>query len=141
MPSERQTVIFSFVLITIMIFAGVNVVESVSPPNEGDIQLVKLHINNTSHSITENNIYVSEGDKIIPKVNGKESTEWVKIESLSNKPDITIINNTVYTKSHIECNPSSTPIDQKTSTNYEIERYKIEYAGNQKWLNFYCTKS
>lgn len=140
MPSEKQTAIFTFIIITIMIFAGVNVVESVSPPNESDIQLVKLDINNSSHSITENNIYVNEGYKIIPKVKDKESAEWINIKSLSNDPDIEIINNTVYTKPHIECDPDPQPINKGTNSNYEIERYKIEYAGDKKWLNFYCVK-
>jgi hypothetical protein len=143
MLSERQTVVFTFTLLTIMCFTGVNVVATYAPPNEGDIQLVDLKIDGNKYSITKNNIYVEEGDKIVPYVEGKKSAEWVDIKPLSSDPTIKVINNTVYTEDS-SCNTSDS--DYQSLDNYnleksEVERYKIKYSGNQIWLNLYCTGS
>lgn len=143
MLSERQTIVFTFTLLTIMCFAGVNVVATYAPPNEVDIQLVELKIDEDKHSITKNNIYVEEGDKIVPYVENKKSTEWVNIEPLSSDPSIKVINNTIYTDTS-NCSVSNNDyesLDNHNTKNSEVERYKIKYSGDQIWLNFYCTGS
>lgn len=141
MISERQTVVFTFSILTIMAFTGVNVVGTYAPPNEGDIQLVDLNVSGEEKSITKNNIYVEEGDKITPYVEDKKSDKWVNIESLSSDPEIKIINNTVYTDTP-NCEISNNSEYQKldySSNNYVLERYKVEYAGHNTWINLYCT--
>lgn len=144
MLSQRQIAVFTFTLFTIMVFIGVNVVATYAPPNEVDIQSVELKIDGEMNSITQNNIYVEEGDKIQPYVENKKSDKWVDIKPISSDPKIKIINNRVFTESS-KCSTSKNSdynsLSNYNLSEYEVERYKIKYAGKQIWLNFYCTKS
>lgn len=140
MVSDVYITIFTFLMISIAVFSGFNLLDTVSPPNSEEISDVNIIVGNEKYPIYTDKIPVNHGDKIKIKVNNKNGTMWVESDPIRNNPDIKIQNNRIDTIQS-DCNPNfDSSENYYNENNIDSEKYRLTYSGKSRWVEFYCTK-
>lgn len=139
MSSDIYIAIFTYLMISLAIFSGLSLLETVSPPNTPDMEEVKINVGSNVYPVYSDRVPVENGDKIEFDVRNRDAKGWVKYESLRSDPNIEIIDNKFDT-TDTECGKNSYKKYYYDEDKIYVEKYKIEYAGNTEWIEFYCSK-